>query len=127
MKVRQSIALAISSLLIIAAAAACGKKASSTPTEGFKAFYEAAKKKDAAAMKKTISKKMLTELEEEAKKENKSFDEFLVSVNLPDTLPEVRNEKIEGETATLEVKGRGDSWRPTKFVREDGEWKLASD
>ena len=77
-------------------------------------------------MKKTISKRMLAELEAEAKKENKPFDEYLLSVDLSDTMPEVRNEKIEGDTAVLEIKGRGDNWRTTKFVREDGEWKLDS-
>lgn len=127
MKTRQTITLALIALLAIALGgiAACGKKAS-TPTEGIKAFYDAAKKKDAAAMKKTISKRMLTELEAEAKRENKSFDEFLVSVNLPDTF-ETREEKIEGDNATIEVKGRGDNWRKTKLVKEDGEWKLDSD
>lgn len=125
MKIRQTMALLALVAIALGAAAACGKKAS-TPTEGFKAFYDAAKKKDAAAMKKTISKRLLTELEAEAKRDNKQFDEFLVSVNLPDTL-ETRNESIQGETATLEVKGRGDSWRKQKLVKEDGEWKLDSD
>ena len=127
MKIRQTTALAIMAILSIAlgGVAACGKKAS-TPTEGIKAFFDAAKKKDAAAMKKTISKRMLTELEAEAKRENKPFDEFLVSVNLPDTL-ETRDEKIEGDSATVEVKGRGDNWRKTKLIKEDGEWKLDSD
>jgi hypothetical protein len=125
MKTRQFMALLALITIALAGLAACGKKAS-TPTEGFKAFYDAAKKKDAAAMKKAISKRLLTELEAEAKRENKPFDEFLVSVNLPDTL-ETRDEKIEGDSATIEVKGRGDSWRKTKLVKEDGEWKLDSD
>jgi hypothetical protein len=77
-------------------------------------------------MKKTISKRMLTELEAEAKRENKPFDEFLVSVNLPDPL-ETRDEKIEGDTATIDVKTRSGSWKKTKLVKEDGEWKLDSD
>ena len=128
MKRQQTITLALFALLAVALGgiAACGNKASS-PTEGFKAFYDAAKKKDAGAMKKTISKRLLTELEAEAKRENKPFDEFLVSVRLPDAMPETRNEKIEGDTATLEVKGERDNWRSTKFVKEDGEWKLDSD
>ena len=125
MKTRQMIALLALLTIALGAAGACGKKAS-TPTEGFKAFYDAAKKKDAAAMKQTLSKRLLTELEAEAKRDNKPFDEFLVSVNLPDTL-ETRGEKIEGDTATLEVKGRGDSWRKQKLVKEDGGWKLDSD
>ena len=117
--------VAIITLLAIAAAfAACGKK--STPTDAFKAFYDAAKKKDAAAMKKTISKNLLSKLEEMAKQRNKPLDEFLVDVKLPDTMPEVRNEKIEGDHATLEVQNRADSWRTLDFVKEDGEWKLDS-
>jgi len=125
MKRQQTIRLALVALLTIAlgGVAACGKK--STPTEGIKAFWDAAQKKDAAAMKKTISKRMLTELEAEAKRENKPFDEFLVSVNLPPL--ETQNEKIEGDNATVDVKTRTGSWKKTKLVKEDGEWKLDSD
>lgn len=126
MKTRGRAALAAVTLFAVAlSGAACGKK--STPTETFKAFYEAAKKKDAAGIRKTLSKGLLSKLEDEAKRSNKPFDEYLVNVTLPDTLPEMRNEKIEGDRATLEIKGRGDSWRPTSFVKEDGEWKLDSD
>jgi hypothetical protein len=126
MKIREHAVLATIALLVVAlSGAACGKK--STPTETFKAFYEAAKKKDAAGIKKALSKGLLSKLEDEAKKANKSFDDFLVNVNLPDAMPETRNEKIDGDKATLEIKGRGDAWRPTNFVKEDGEWKLDSD
>jgi hypothetical protein len=125
MKIRQTVLSGIALLLSIALMGSCGGQ-SSTPIGAFKSFFEAAKKRDAAAMKKTISKRMLAELEAEAKKENKPFDEYLLSVDLSDTVPEVRNEKIEGDTAVLEIKGRGDNWRTTKFVREDGEWKLDS-
>ena len=118
--------VAIITLLAIAlAGAACGKK--STPTDTFKAFYDAAKKKDAEAMKKTISKNLLSKLDEMAKQRNKPLDEILVNVNLPDTMPAVRNEKVEGDHATLEVQNRGDSWKPLSFVQEDGEWKLDSE
>lgn len=118
--------LAISTVLAIAlSGAACGKK--STPTETFKAFYEAAKKKDAAGIRKTLSKNLLNRLEDEAKRSNKPLDEHLINVSLPDAMPETRNEKIDGDKATLEIKGRGDTWRPMSFVKEDGEWKLDSD
>ncbi|PYS51336.1 MAG: hypothetical protein DMF68_04845 [Acidobacteria bacterium] len=119
--------VAIITLLAIAlmGAAACGKK--STPTDTFKAFYDAAKKKDAEAMKKTISKNLLSKLDEMAKQRSKPLDEILVNVNLPDAMPAVRNEKIEGDRATLEVQTRADSWKPLSFVKEDGEWKLDSE
>jgi hypothetical protein len=126
MKTRQITTLALIALLAIAlgGVTACGNKAS-TPTEGIKAFWDAAKKKDAAAMKQTISKRMLAELEAEAKRENKPFDEFLVNINLPDL--ETRDEKIEGDNATVDVKTRSGSWKKTKLVKEDGTWKLDSD
>jgi hypothetical protein len=125
MKLRQSAALVVA-LFMIAALAACGKK-SATPTDSFKAFYDAAKKKDAASIKRTISKRLLAELDAQAKNENKTLDDYLASVNLPATMPEARNEKIEGETATVEFKFRSDGWRPIKFIREGGEWKLDSE
>ena len=118
--------VAVTVLLVIAlTGAACGKK--STPTETFKAFYEAAKKKDAAGIKKTLSKNLLNRLEDEAKKANKPLDERLINVSIPEAMPETRNEKIDGDNATLEIKGRGDIWHPMSFVKEDGEWKLDSD
>jgi predicted lipid-binding transport protein (Tim44 family) len=121
MRIRQILA-AVTVALFSIAMTACGK--SQTPTEGFKAFYEAAKNKDVAALKKTISKKLLTDLENEAKREGKPFDDFLLGSDATPSMPEVRNEKIEGDKATLEVKGRGDTWRTTKLVKEDGTWKL---
>jgi len=122
---RRGLVATITLLAIALAGAACGKK--STPTDTFKAFYDAAKRKDAEAMKKTISKNLLSKLDEMAKQRNKPLDEILVNVNLPDTMPAVRNEKVEGDHATLEVQNRGDSWKPLSFVKEDGEWKLDSE
>jgi hypothetical protein len=126
MRIRERLALATIALLVVALmGVACGKK--STPTETFKAFYEAAKKKDAAGIKKTLSKNLLSKLEDEAKKANKPLDEYLINVSVPDAMPETRNEKIDGDNATLEIKVRNDTWRPESFVKEDGEWKLDSD
>jgi hypothetical protein len=125
MSLRKHLASVIVALVAITMITACSKK-SQTPTEGFKAFYEAAKRKDAAALKQTIAKKLLAELEDQAKQAGKPFDEFLVDVNVPPAFPEVRNEKIDGDKATIEVKGAADNWRPTKLTKEDGVWKLDS-
>jgi hypothetical protein len=39
---------------------------------------------------------------------------------------EVRNEKIEGDSGIAEIKGGSyDTWIKWKFVKENGEWKLA--
>jgi hypothetical protein len=127
MKTKKISAL-LMALLAITLVAACAKKAS-TPTEAFKDFYEAAKNKDVAALKKRLSKDLLSRMEESAKKDNKSLDEFLgeqAQRGIPPTLPETRNEKIDGDKATLEfkdTKSDGDNWRTVKLVKEDGEWK----
>ena len=125
---------ALIALLAIALATGCNTvKKNSTPTEAFKAYYDAVKKEDVAAVKKTLSKNLLNPLEELAKRRNKPLDEVLFGYiqgakkYLPDTL-EVRNEKIDGDHATLEYKSHdetlGDSWKTHNFVKEDGEWKL---
>jgi len=108
---------------------ACSLLNRSTPTATLKAFYEASKKKDATAMKKTLSKGSLDMFEKQAKEQGKSFDDLLKSdQHTPDKMPETRNEKIDGETATLEVKNdQTNKWDTLPFVKEDGEWKIAFD
>ena len=122
----------ISALLIALLAVtlvACGGKKASTPTEAFKSFYEAAKTKDVATLKRLFAKDTLSKMEERAKQQNKSLDDLLGQQSqngVPSSMPETRNEKIDGDKATLEIKVRSDTWRPTSFVKEDGEWKLDS-
>jgi ketosteroid isomerase-like protein len=106
----------------------------STPTDAFEAYYDAIKAKDVNAVKKLFSKSMVTMMEEQAKRSNKAVDDVMAeglkqaSAEVPETMPETRNEKIEGDTATLEVKDdKKDKWETIHFVKEDGEWKLALD
>ncbi len=100
------------------------------PTETSKTFAEATKKKDAETIKKTLSKSTMKVIEESAKKQNISVNEVLTKAEDPKgkDLPETRNEKIEGDTATLEIKdditGKFDMM---PFVKEDGGWKIALD
>ena len=43
-------------------------------------------------------------------------------------MPETRNEKITGDTATLEIKNeKTGKWDSLPFVKEDSEWKIAFD
>jgi hypothetical protein len=106
----------------------------STPTGAFEAYYEAIKAKDVSAVKKLFSKSMVTMMEDQAKRSNKSVDDVMAeglkqaSAEVPETLPESRNEKIDGDTATLEVRDeKKDKWETIHFVKEDGEWKLSLD
>lgn len=124
----QKISALLIALLAITLAAACAKK-TSTPTEAFKAFYEASKNKDVASIKRLISRDLLVKMEEAAKQQNKSLDDFLgeqAQRGVPPSMPDTRNEKIDGDKATLEYKdpkGGDDSWRTVHFVKEDGEWR----
>ena len=100
----------------------------STPTNAFKVFYETSKNKDVAGFKRTLSKDTLALLETQAKVENKTLDAALAEqfekMEVPATLPESRNEKIEGDKATLEVKDdKTGQWESFKFVKENNEWK----
>ncbi len=69
-------------------------------------------------------------IEESAKQQNISVNEMLTKAEDPEgkDLPETRNEKIDGDKATLEVKdditGKFDVM---PFVKEDGGWKIALD
>ncbi len=101
----------------------------STPTEAIKGFVNAIRAKDVELVKKYLSKQSLNEMEEDSKKVNKPLDEMLqefVKAPLPfEGDPEIRNEKIDGDKATLEVKAEG-NWEETKLVKEDGLWKIDS-
>jgi hypothetical protein len=127
MKTRKISALLIA--LLAVTLVACGGKKASTPTEAFKSFYEASKAKDVAALKKLLAKDSLTKMEEMAKQQNKSLDDFIgerAQNGIPPTMPEMRNEKIDGDNATIEFKGPGgdNDWRTVPFVKEDGDWKI---
>jgi hypothetical protein len=118
-------------LLLFLAALACNL--GSSPTSTFKAFFEAQKKKDVPAVKKTLSKASLAMLEKAAKAKDKDLDEVIgEGLKTPgskfEKMPETRNEKIDGENATLEVKDEGmKNWEKLYFVKEEKEWKIALD
>ena len=82
-------------------------------------------------MKSLLSKNSLVYIEEKARPLKLTVDDVLkkeTEIKLQNAV-ETRNEKIEGETATVEVKnpttGEFDIKYP--FVRENGAWKLARD
>ncbi len=130
MKIRQISALAIAMIIIALCASACKKGAGSSPTATFRAYVEAVQHKDTDGVKKTFSKGSLAFFERAAKAQNKSVDEML-KTGITDEVasaaaPEMRNEKIEGDSATLEVKdNKSGKWETVPFVKEEGQWKIA--
>lgn len=103
----------------------------SSPTAALSAYVAAQQKGDVEAMKRLLSKSSIAFIETNAKVQGKTIDDVLreeTRIRIA-ALPVTRNEKIEGESATVEVRddstGQFDLVYP--FVREDGGWKLARD
>ncbi len=124
MKTGRTFALALALASLALASAACNKVGKS-PTATAQAIYDAQKNKDAATMKKAMSKRTLDALEQFAKSQNKSLDDWMKeNMTKPPTVPfEVKDEKTNGDMGTLEVKGEGGRWQTFHFVKEDGLWK----
>jgi hypothetical protein len=117
-------------LTLLLLAAACNKSGGSSPTATARAYFDASKAKDVQGLKNTLSKKSLALVEDMGKIGNKTLDESLkemASEAKPTATFETRNEKITGETATIEVKDERGKWEPLPFVKEDGQWKIALD
>ena len=91
-------------------------------------YYAALNKKDEAGAKKYLSQSALKYWEDEAKSEKKTLFAYLLESEEPlAEKREIRNEKIEGETAIAEIKGGSlGVWTKIKFVKENDEWKFAS-
>lgn len=100
-----------------------------SPTDVLLMSYDAARNKDVAGFKRTISSSDLKDLEEMFKKSGKNLDEMFKQQlehpdqPMPETL-ETRNEKINGDKATVEYKDLKGVWKTTNFVKEGSEWKI---
>jgi hypothetical protein len=78
-------------------------------------------------MKMLLSTESIKMHEQEAKAQNVTLDDIVKRETLfaeGQKTVEFRNEKIEGDKATLEVKNSFGSWEVIPFVREDDEWKI---
>jgi len=125
--VRGMVALGLA--LVLVAVAACSKSANS-PTAALKAYYEAAKKKDIATAKKYLSSGTLKMMEDLAKAQGKTLDQMFNENAAKDSqmpAPEFSNEKINGDTATVDIKAPNMPTVTAQMVKENGEWKLAVD
>ena len=100
----------------------------STPTSAFRSFYEAAKATNMDGIKRSMSKKTLEELTKSAESQKQTLDDSLKEIvkDAPSNVPQMRNEKIDGEKATLEIKDdKMEKWNTVYMVKEDGQWKIA--
>jgi hypothetical protein len=105
---------------------------SSSPSDVLKASFNAAKNQDVAAFKKSIASADMQELEAAVRKGGQDLDDLLKKqlekpeTPMPDSL-ETRNEKIDGDKATVEYKDVKGTWKTARFVKEGGEWKIKLD
>jgi PBP1b-binding outer membrane lipoprotein LpoB len=102
-----------------------------SPSGVLKQYVAASQKQDVAAMKNLLSKGSLELIEKSAKAQNSTTDELLrreSAVKIQKAI-ETRNEKIEGDAATVEIKNEttGEFDMKMPFVREGGAWKIARD
>lgn len=115
-------------LMFVAAGFGCtGEEKPATPLETFKTYTRAIKKKDITTMKLLLSSETLKMHEQEAKSQGITVDDIVKRETLfgeNQSTVEFRNEKIDGDKATLEVKDPMGFWQTVHFVREAGEWKI---
>ena len=115
----------IFSLLSLTMACAAGEP--SSPLQTFKTYTKAIKAKDTTTMKLLLSNATIKMHEKEAKAQGVTVDDIVkreTLFNENQKSVEYRNEKIDGEKATLQVKNSYGSWETVPFVREDGVWKI---
>lgn len=120
-----------SAILIIAAAfiaAGCsGEKAPATPVETFKTYIKAMKAKDITTMKLLLSNDTIKMHEQQAKAQGVTLDDIVkreTLVSEGQERVEFRNEKIDGQKATVEIKNSYGEWEVLPFVFEDDAWKI---
>ena len=114
-------------LLIAFFLGACAGDEPASPLKTLQTYQKAMKAKDTATMKLLLTAESLKMLEQEAKSQGSTVDDVVKRETLfseSQKTVEFRNEKIDGETATIEVKNTFGQWDTVPFRREEGQWKI---
>lgn len=117
----------IISLFLFALFGCSGNPVYVTPLDTLKTYTKAIKKKDVETMKKLLSNESLVIHAKEAQAQGIGVDEIIQRETLfseNQTSLKFRNEKIEGDRATIEVENSYGVWDTVPFVKEDGIWKI---
>ena len=110
--------------------ASTGNATGDTPTAAYKRLYSAVKSKNTDAIKKEMSKKTQDFAVSAAQRQNtpieKVFENGFTATTFADSLPEIRDERVNGDMGAVEVWNSKDSrWEDLPFVKEADGWKLA--
>lgn len=124
----------ISALFIFAIVFTAACKVSETkfePKAVINQYIAALEEKNIEKLKENASAKTIVVLNDAAKRSNLSLEEMIKKnePQIPEILknPEVRNEKVEGDRATVEIKNpTNGKWDNITFVKEDNRWKIAA-
>jgi hypothetical protein len=115
-------------LLAVGISVSCaGESRPDTPVETFKTYINAVKQKDTTKMKLLLSSESIKMHEQEAKSQNVTLDDIVKRETLfseGQKVVEFRNEKIDGDVASLEVKNSFGMWETIPFVREENKWRI---
>jgi hypothetical protein len=97
-----------------------------TPTDTYKTGYAARQKKDLGGLKLVMSRNALEFLTMMGTEEKKSIDDQLTELaEQPQAATaETRNEKINGDRASLEYLNEKGGWSHMDFVKEGADWKI---
>jgi hypothetical protein len=99
----------------------------STPVDSFKAYVEAIKKKDLTSMKLLLSENSRKMKEQEARAKGVTLDDIMRSQSLiseNQTSVTFKDQKINGDKATLEIRNQYGQFETMNFILEDGRWKI---
>lgn len=104
--------------------------AADSPTEAYKRLFAAVKSKNIEAIKAEMTKNTHGFAEMAAGRSNKPvekiFENGFTATTFSETLPEVRDERINENYGAVEVyNAKEKRWEDLPFINEDGKWKLA--
>jgi hypothetical protein len=105
------------------------KALAGSPSDVYKAAYAARERKDIETLKKVFAKDILEFFKMMGKDEGKTIEDSLkeMTENPQGKTDDTRNEKINGDKATIEYLDDKGEWRTMDFIKEDGVWKMTLD
>ena len=99
-----------------------------TPTDTYKSAYAYRKNKDIDGLKKVMSQDILDFLKMMGEDDKKSLDDMLKELcDRPQAATaEARNEKIDGNNATIEYLDENGAWKNMDFEKIGSDWKMGA-